>query len=308
MCSSDLVNGDGLADLLVGAPTSSSFAGRSYVIFGKTSGAITELSAIAAGVGGFVITGQASNDFSGGSVSGVGDVNGDGLADVLLGAPNNTTNAGRSYLVFGKAGTEAVSLASLATGSGGFVITGQCAQDQSGFSVSGAGDVNGDGLADLIVGAQFGAPAGVLNAGRSYVIFGSTSGAFSSSAVDQLGGSGNDTLTGTAAPETLAGGTGNDTLTGGGGADVLLGGAGNDVLRVDASTIAALAAGLGAAGNSGQLARVDGGSGLDTLALTGAGITLDLGLIANQGAGTPGSTSRIESIERIDLKIGRAHV
>ena len=156
--------------------------------------------------------------------------------------------------------------------------------------------------------SQFGAPAGVLNAGRSYVIFGSTSGAFSSSAVDQLGGSGNDTLTGTAAPETLAGGTGNDTLTGGGGADVLLGGAGNDVLRVDASTIAALAAGLGAAGNSGQLARVDGGSGLDTLALTGAGITLDLGLIANQGAGTPGSTSRIESIERIDLKIGRAHV
>jgi hypothetical protein len=97
------------------------------------------------------------------------------------------------------------------------------------------------------------------------------------------------------------GGAGNDTLTGFGGADVLQGGAGDDVLVVNASNITALAASFGSGGNTSQLARMDGGGGLDTLRLSGASITLNLSAIANQGASTPGSSSRIESIERIDL-------
>jgi hypothetical protein len=100
-----------------------------------------------------------------------------------------------------------------------------------------------------------------------------------------------------AAAETLVGNAGNDTLIGNGGADVLYGGAGDDSFVLNASNIAALASGV----TGGQLARIDGGTGIDTITLAGSGLALDLTTIANQGASTPGSQSRIESIERIDL-------
>jgi hypothetical protein len=294
------VNGDGLADLIVGAyrsdPAGGNWAGRSYVVFGQTATGAIDLSAIAAGTGGFVINGQGAFDESGRSVASAGDINGDGLADLIVGTyssyPAAGPNSGRSYVVFGQTGTSTIDLSAIATGSGGFVINGQSVGDWSGYSVASAGDVNGDGLADLIVGEMFS-----NYAGRSYVIFGSTSGAFVQTAVDQLGTSGNDTLTGSAVAETLVGGPGDDTLIGNGGADVLYGGAGDDSFNLDASNITALAAGE----TGGQLARVDGGSGIDTFSFAGAGIALDLTAIANQGGSSPGSASRIESIERIDL-------
>ncbi len=65
-----------------------------------------------------------------------------------------------------------VELSDVAAGSGGFVINGIDPDDLSGHSVSGAGDVNGDGLADLIVGATGSAPGGNDRAGESYVVFG----------------------------------------------------------------------------------------------------------------------------------------
>jgi Ca2+-binding RTX toxin-like protein len=164
--------------------------------------------------------------------------------------------------------------------------------------VSAAGDVNGDGFADLIVGAMYADPATGADAGRSYVIFG---GQQFTTTVDFLGTAGNDTLNGSSTTtnlsETFAGGAGHDTIYGGGGADVMMGGAGDDVFVLNADNVSKLLAGV----TDGQLARVDGGGGIDTLQLSGSGITLDLTVIANVGAGTPDGLSRLEGIEKIDL-------
>ncbi|MEM7705284.1 MAG: choice-of-anchor D domain-containing protein [Pseudomonadota bacterium] len=182
------VNGDGLADLIVGAPGTGNLVGTSYVVFGKSSGGTVDLGSL--GSGGFAIEGAAPFDFSGGSVSGAGDVNGDGLADLIVGAynadPGNEDRAGTSYVVFGKSSGGTVDLASL--GSGGFAIEGAAADHFSGGSVSGAGDVNGDGLADLIVGADGADPGGENYAGTSYVVFGKSDGG--TVALGNLGGDG----------------------------------------------------------------------------------------------------------------------
>ena len=228
------VNGDGLDDILIGAFTADGTgvmnSGASYVVFGKTSGGIVELSTIddANNNDGFVINGVTEGDASGISVSGAGDINGDGLDDILIGArqasPNNVSNSGASYLVFGKVNGSVVELSDVANeGLGGFVINGASADDLSGISVSGAGDVNGDGFDDLLIGASFADPNGVADSGTSYVIFGGQ-GVASTSA---------QTLTGSSEADRLIGGPGDDTLIANGGADVLRGGAGNDVLALD---------------------------------------------------------------------------
>jgi hypothetical protein len=74
-------------------------------------------SAIAAGTGGFVINGESMGDHSGWSVSSAGDVNGDGLDDLIVGAyqadPINKSNAGKSYVVFGKQDNTAINLSAI---------------------------------------------------------------------------------------------------------------------------------------------------------------------------------------------------
>jgi hypothetical protein len=156
--------------------------------------------------------------------------------------------------------------------------------------------VDGDGLADLIIGA----PNAGLEAGKSYVIFGSAAGAYAQVAVNSLGDSTADHLSDAGQPRTLVGGAGNDSLTATA-ASVLYGGAGDDVFQIDAAMITALQSPIGFGGNVDRLARIDGGSGIDTLALSGSGLELDLTQVANPAAGAPHGGSRLSSIEIIDL-------
>jgi len=168
------VNNDGRADVIVGAPSADNnlrgASGSAYVVFGKTT--ITGVDLNALGSAGFRIDGAAASDNAGTSVA--GDVNADGRADVIVGATFADNNAraasGSAYVVFGQTTPASVDLNAL--GSAGFRIDGAAATDQAGSSVAGAGDVNGDGRPDVIVGAAGADNNARSNSGSAYVLFG----------------------------------------------------------------------------------------------------------------------------------------
>jgi hypothetical protein len=164
------VNGDGIDDLIASGFSAGGIyetPGQAYVVFGRTSGfpaefALRTLLPQQGGDGseGFVMQGIEPRGHVGRSASGAGDVNGDGVADVIIGSSNAQENAGESYVVFGRStGFPAFfPLRDLlpqqgGDGSEGFILRGAETFDFAGYSVSGAGDVNGDGADDLLIGA-----------------------------------------------------------------------------------------------------------------------------------------------------------
>ncbi|MEO0519584.1 MAG: hypothetical protein AAF171_20015, partial [Cyanobacteria bacterium P01_A01_bin.116] len=187
------VNGDGIDDLIVSAkqaaPDNDTYAGETYVIFGTATPFASEQVNLAdlnttGGPSGFLLKGTDPFDYSGTSVSAAGDINGDGIDDIIIGAPytagpNGNDGAGKSYVIFGNANfSTSYELSEVGTASGpdGFIINGVSLGDSAGVSVSAAGDINDDGVDDLIIGARDASPNSNTYAGASYVIYGDSAG------------------------------------------------------------------------------------------------------------------------------------
>lgn len=185
------INADGVSDLVV----------NNYVIFGKSgigSSGSFSVSSLNGG-NGFVINGFSIPGANNNVVNGAGDVNGDGIADLIVGAPETppcaTFCTGASYVIFGQSGIGSSGVFSIfsLTGPNGFVITGFPGGGMAGYAVNGAGDINADGIADLVVGVPYFSPcSGFYCTGASYIIFGKpglgSSGVLSVSSLTGLNG------------------------------------------------------------------------------------------------------------------------
>jgi hypothetical protein len=144
------VNGDGKADFVIGALAYSSGAGRAYLIYGGNSLSNIDLTTLTSSQG-LTFTGSNAENV-GNTVRSAGDFNGDGKADILIGAPDYSTQTGRAYLIFGSSSMSSITLSALASSQGIKITCGEI-YDKCGHALSSAGDVNGDGKNDILIGA-----------------------------------------------------------------------------------------------------------------------------------------------------------
>jgi len=196
-------NDDGVSDIIIGAPSNN----RVYVVFGGSSFSDTPFFALSDlleenggdGSAGFYAEGITATDDIGFSVGDIGDINADGIEDLAFSAIATgrfSAEPGQTYVVFGSEEFDAnIDLSSL-DGSNGFIFNGELADDEAGYDVNGAGDVNGDGIYDLVVSAPSVFDGNARN-GEVYVIFGAPDiGDAGSLGVSDLDGSNGFTIRG----------------------------------------------------------------------------------------------------------------
>ncbi len=174
------VNGDGFDDIIFGSllggiSNYSTYGSQAFIVYGQTGATRADIDLrFLDATQGFTVRAIDSFDRTGFSVSSAGDINGDGIDDVLVGAPQGMTSGIRTglvYVVYGQTAARGNFNPANFTPDQGFIIQGDGATNQAGFSVSAAGDINGDGIADIIIGSPYSDNGGV-NAGNAYVIFG----------------------------------------------------------------------------------------------------------------------------------------
>jgi hypothetical protein len=167
------VNGDGYADMLIGAlynDDGATDAGAAYLVLGSASPSSASLSTK------IEYKGETAGDWAGYAVAGGGDVDGDGFDDLLIGAPEYNSQRGGAYLIYGSAGPASTSLSAAAQRFyGGTSVYGGTSDYYTGFAVAMAGDTNGDGYTDMLVGAPYNSDNDTY-AGSAYLILGSASG------------------------------------------------------------------------------------------------------------------------------------
>ncbi len=200
-----------------------------------------------------------------------GDADGDNVYDIIVTAfdGTNRTDHNVAITVTDENEPDLIDRLDLGTldGTNGFILNGTDVGDRSGWSVSSAGDVNGDGYDDLIIGAPGGGDPNGDFSGETYIVYGGATGTESLVPV---------TAQGMAVADNFTGNAGADSFTAIATDDVVRGGAGDDIISVTALDFAA----------------IDGGTGQDTLVLAGAGLSLDL-----TGPGNAG----VDSVEVFDL-------
>ncbi|MBK8381377.1 MAG: FG-GAP repeat protein [Ignavibacteria bacterium] len=144
------VNGDGYCDVIVGAYGYNFFTGKAYVFYGSASMNNTA---------DLTITGESANMYLGWSVSTAGDVNGDGYDDIIVPSPTYNSSMGKAGIYFGGA---------TMNNTADVILTGPATNYQFGVSVASAGDVNGDGYCDVIVGSDLYSSF----TGRAFIFYG----------------------------------------------------------------------------------------------------------------------------------------
>ena len=288
------VNGDGLDDVIVGAPVLPldirrfrAWPGSAFVVFGAPTPDTVTLGE-ALGRRGFEIRGGPKARGTGTAVAGIGDHNGDGLGDLLIGAAGDPDGEGRSgaaFLVYGRVGGGRVELSALGEADG-LALEG-LPDDGTGSAVAAAGDPDADGVPDLLVGAPEACPAVMPDS--QHLFAGATGVAYLvrpdlSSPISTTAGPRRDLLTGGAAGDLLraeevmtactasrdriacSAGTARTPCSASGGDDALHGGSGDDFADAGPVTIgspAAPAATVPSGGSGGD--RIGGGPGADWL-------------------------------------------